>query len=196
MNAQTQLLLSIAPGFKPIPYLAAERPEGSTCHGFKLLKGRPDSEAIAIAEAADFDCLASALVAINRVGTPFFTVGCEKAFNGDGETFWVKGFIEFAFNYTDLAADAVSYFISFFHFHDFVKSRGFNEPVTFHWELQGCSFLDADRSVGFTCAVWVTTADGPTAEVVRTAWCAAVSLLAESLGSFGMHGKHRIYGAA
>lgn len=196
MPVQTNLILSIDPGFKTIPYSPAERPEGSTCHGFKLLKGKPDADARAIVEVSDLPCLADAVVAINLPETSFFTVGCEKAFNQEGDSFWMRGYIEFCFDYVNLAGDAAAYFVAFFHFSEFVRERGFNEPVQFHWELQSCSFLDAEREMGFACTVWITTANGPSEPVVRTAWCSAVTLLAEYLRGLSMHGARRIYGAA
>ena len=193
MPEPAQLRLTIDPGFKTIPYTPAVRDGGSVCHGFKPLKGRPGAEAEAIEEARDADCLKRALVDINKAETSFFTVGCEKSWNTEASGFWVKGYIEFAFNFSDLAADATSYFVAFFHFNRLLEQRSYTAPVSFHWELQGACFLDANRSSGFTAAVWIETGVGPSAELVRQVWCGAVDILRDHLCDFQLKGTAPIY---
>ncbi len=191
-----QVTLSIVPGFKNIPYTPAVRTEGSVCHGFKPLKGRPAEEAEAIEEAQDVDCLRRALVDINKADTSFFTVGCEKSWNSEEDGFWAKGYIEFAFNCSDLAADAGAYFVAFFHFNRLLEQKSYAAPVRFHWELQGACFLDANRAGGFTAAVWIETGIGPSAEAARQVWCGAVDILRTHLCDFKLEGTAPIYPAA
>jgi hypothetical protein len=184
MNEENfKLPLIIEQRSKAIPY-PAELDDGRTNHGFKDVKGNP--EAIdAIAEIQDCRSLRDALQALNAPETQFFTVGCEKALNEHDGKFWKRGYLEFSFNYAELVRDAVSYFMLFFHFNQAPPIREFlpKQSVQFAWELQGCRFKKAGVG-GFTCCVWITTGDYPTAPACEAAWDEAVDLLAGFLLHF------------
>ena len=107
----------------------------------------------------------------------------------------MRGYLEIAFNYLDLAMDVSSYFSAFFHFDRFLQERQYNAPIQFHWELQSCAFLDAGRQYGFTGTVWVTTDVGRSEHEIRHEWCRAVRTLAEYLSDFRLHGSQPIYPA-
>ena len=138
-----------------------------------------------MAEARDDDALREAILRINNPKTPFFTVGCEKAFNrelgqGGSEAFWAKGYLEFSFNYRDIVTDACNYFTLFFRFNKAVVSQKFDENVWFHWELDGASFLDGGCH-GWTCCVWIQTGDCPSEAESKRVWHAALNFLATFL---------------
>jgi len=184
--------LRVSEGGKEIPYRPAVRPEGSICHGFKMLKGALEDDIRATDEASDTECLAEAIVAINHAETAFFTVGCEKAFNTAADGFWAKGYLEFSSNYVEIVVDAANYFPLFFHFNKFLSQRGYSDPVLFDWELLGATFVDA-KVKGFTVTVWIQTATLSTEDEVKAAWCRAVALLAEYLCGQSYHADTPIY---
>jgi hypothetical protein len=180
----TEMRLTIRNRGKGVPYGGSgiPREDGSANYGFKALKGKRE-EAALINEVQDEPHFRDALVAINDLSTPFFTVGCEKSFNQDEEGHWAKGYIEFAFNYCELAGDAQWYFKLFFDLNHFVWQGQFNEPVRFHFELEGAHF-SAGNCAGYTLTVWITTAFMPTAEEVREIWGKSVDLLVEFLKQY------------
>lgn len=191
MPLQTQNILSIRDYCKTIPYDPLER-DVSTCHGFRLLKRASLEEIGAVPEVEDLPCLREALVSINAPSTPFFTIGCEKAFNQEPSSWWAKGYLEFAFNDHEYAADAQWYFKLFFDFTHHIIRRGFDAPVQYHWELDGAEFKVAGFT-GYSAAVWVQTADLTTAEAVKQLWCAAVQELAAFLSQVPAQVKRPIY---
>jgi len=113
----TTVFLSMKNGGKGIPCGGADedRPDGSRNHGFKSLKSNP-AEIEAIPEAQGITALKNALIALNAADSPFFTEGCKKAFGKNDSGHWVSGYLEFAFNYGELVADAAFYFKLFFPF--------------------------------------------------------------------------------
>jgi len=178
-----KLTLVIESRSKAIPY-PAELENDRTNQGFEDLKGNPETIEN-IAEIQDCPALRDALIALNEPETQFFTVGCEKSLNEYEGKFWKRGYLEFSFNYAELVRDATSYFMLFFHFNQAGPIRDFlpKNSVQFAWELQGCRFRKAEVA-GFTCAVWISTGDYPTAEECERVWTEAVDLLAGFLIRF------------
>ena len=161
-----------------------DRPDGHRNHGFKLLKGNPhDIESIP--EAQDSPVLKKALTKLNRDQSSFFTVGCEKSCNKkDDNGYWMRGYLELAFNSVELVADAKNYFVLFFKFNETIHDRERTVqptiPVHYHFELEGAHFLNSN-SDGFTLAVWITTAMAPTDEAAKNVWGEAVDQLVDHL---------------
>jgi len=168
---------------KGIPYLGVKR-DRSTNHGFVALKGKPAGEARKIAEAGDVEAVARCLERLNHADTGFFTVGCEKAFNVDGDVHWAKGYVEFALNSIELASDAQQYFKLFFEFNHRLFAKNFNLPVQYGWELEGAMFQTTDTS-GFTATVWVTTDVCPMEGEARELWSRALDELTDFLCELG-----------
>lgn len=184
MQEAAYLLLTIRNRGKGVPYggSGVPREDGSANHGFKALKGKPE-EAARIPEVQDNENLRNALVAINDQSTPFFTVGCEKAFNVADGSYWAKGYLELAFNYCDVVGDAQSYFKLFFEFNSLIRDSRLHLPVQYHFELEPAHFIDGNCD-GYTVAVWITTADLPTAEEAMEAWGEAVDFLTNYLKQY------------
>jgi len=155
---ETGAYLTISARPKGIPYPGIGKYEdGAVRYAFKPLKGRPE-ETAKIYEAQDDAPLMDLLLAFNDELTGVFTIGCEKSFNHDEERgHWAKGYVEFAINDKRLVVDAQHYFKIFWVFNDFMHKQKFNEPVTFHWELEPAEFQDA-AVVGITAAVWGNSA--------------------------------------
>lgn len=169
--------LSMKNGGKGIPYGGADedRPDGSRNHGFKPLKSNP-AEIIAIPEAQGITALMNALIALNAADSPFFTVGCEKAFGKSDSGHWINGYLEFAFNYCELVSDAAVYFKLFFLFNQWYSEQKQQVNVQYHFELEGADFLDANVS-GFTITAWISAGTYPTKEFAQTAWEGALDTL-------------------
>lgn len=176
---QTDIQLRIRNYFKGIPYGPVDRGDGHPNHGFKSLKGKPE-EAALIAEVRDNKVLRAALVRINARDTPFFTIGCEKKFNHEHGVFWARGFLEFAFNYPELAADAQNYFKQFYDFNFHLFDEKFDEPVQFSWELEGAAFRESGTN-GFSACIWITTKDLSDEAETRRVWEKAVRFLTDYL---------------
>jgi hypothetical protein len=181
MNKDTmKILLAIEQRSKAIPYETEDRKDGTKNSGFRALKGATKEAILDIPEAQDCPVFAEALIALNAAETPLFTVGCEKSLNRRQHQFWKRGYLEFSYNYAELVKDAVPYFTLFFHFdratREFVSSRS----VQFLWELQQARFEDANVD-GFTCCVWITAGDFPTATKCEEAWDEAVRELTQGL---------------
>lgn len=175
---------------KTIPYKAEKR-ETSENHGFKLLKGRLD-EIRSIPEVQDIQELHDALADINHPDTPFFSTGCEKKFNQENGIFWVRGFVEFAFNHPELALDAVNYFKLFFKFNWHVWEKQFDIPLRFHFEMDGADFVVIGKE-GFSVCVWITTDDLQTADEAKNVWCKGVRFFSQFLRSISKPQTPTIY---
>ena len=171
------VFLSIKNGGKGIPYGGAheDRPDGSRNHGFKPLKSNP-AEIAVIPEAQGITALKNALIALNAANSPFFTVGCEKASGENDSGHWMRGYLEFAFNYGELVADAAFCFKLFFLFNQWYWTQKQQVGVRYNFELEGATFLDANVS-GFTITAWISAGTYPTKELARTAWEAALDTL-------------------
>jgi len=173
----TTVFLSIRNGGKGIPYGGAteDRLDGSRNHGFKPLKSNPE-EVRAIPEAQGIGALTRALVALNAADSPFVTVGCEKAFGSTDSGHGVKGYLEFAFNYGELIADASFYFRLFFLFSQWYSQQKQLAGVQYNFELEGATFVTANVS-GFTMSAWISAGTFPTGELALAAWEGALDLL-------------------
>ena len=171
------VFLSIKNGGKGIPYGGADedRPDGSRNHGFKRLKSNQGEIAI-VPEASGITALENALVALNAPASPFFTVGCEKAFGKNDSGHWISGYLEFAFNYGELVVDAGFYFKLFFLFNQWHWKQKPQVGVQYAFELEGATFLDANVS-GFTITAWISAGTYPTKELAQTAWEGALDML-------------------
>jgi hypothetical protein len=171
------VFLSIKNGGKGIPYGGAneDRADGSRNHGFKTLKSNP-AEIVAIPEAEGVSALKNALIALNAADSPFFTVGCEKAFGKNDSGHWVRGYLEFAFNYSELVADAAFYFKLFFLFNQWYWQQNQHVGVQFNFELEGAAFLDASVD-GFTITAWISAGTYATKEVAQASWEGALDTL-------------------
>jgi hypothetical protein len=171
------VFLSIKNGGKGIPYGGADedRPDGSRNHGFKPLKSNP-AETGTIPEAQGIMALENALIILNAPTSPFFTVGCEKVFGKNDSGHWISGYLEFAFNYGELVADAKFYFNLFFLFNQWYWQQTQQVGIRYNFELEGATFLDANVS-GFTITAWILAGTYPTKELAQTAWEGALDTL-------------------
>ncbi|HEY1804870.1 MAG TPA: hypothetical protein VGG45_10340 [Terracidiphilus sp.] len=171
------VFLSIKEGGKGIPYggTGEDRPDGSRNHGFKPLKSNPE-EIAAIPEAQGIAALTRALVVLNGADSPFLTVGCEKAVNKNDSGHWVSGYLEFAFNYGEMIADAAFYFKLFFLFNQWYAQQQKATGVQFHFELQGAIFLNANMS-GYTVTTWILGGTCPSKKGAMAAWEGALDML-------------------
>jgi len=178
-----KLLFAIEQRSKSLPYPRDEREDGVNI-GFQPLKGAAESDILAIPETADSLPLRQALLALNAKETDLFTVGCEKSLNLNQTRHWKKGYLEFAYNYAEVVADAVPYFVLFFHFQQAADTRKFiaSNRIQFIWEIQGVRFTKISRD-GFACCVWITTGEFETAAECERVWGEAVRLLTRYLAS-------------
>jgi hypothetical protein len=176
----TAIFLSLRHGGKGIPYgRSDQRSDGSKNHGFRSLREHPD-EIANIPEAQDITALKNALTVLNDADCPFFTVGCEKAFNKNDSGHWLRGYFEFAFNYRELVADPQFYFKLFFYFSQWHWRQKFKVPVRYEFELQEAHFSKTNVD-GFTLTVWITTASLPSRELAQNAWESAVNTVVKFL---------------
>src|ERR1700732_1386852 len=153
----SELILSIRNRGKAIPYFGSDkRSDGSENHGFKALKGRTYDVDL-VPEVLDNAALRNAVITLNDPGTPFFTIGCEKSCNRENSGYWMKGYLEFSFNYTELVSDARYYFELFFHFNDWFHQQLQRAIVSYHFELDGAIFTNKSSAHGFTTTVWIRT---------------------------------------
>lgn len=169
MRQQTNIFLSIHNGGKGVPYgRSDERPDGSKNYGFKSLK--EDLNLIAdIPEAQDVPALKAALLELNDSASIFFTVGCEKAFSQNDSGHWVNGYLELAFNYVELVADAQFYFKLFFAFNKLYWTLESKPSVRYDFELEAAHFIKANAG-GMTMSVWIDTRGLPTKDAAQSAW--------------------------
>lgn len=175
------LFLTIRDYDKVVPYPGIQH-ASSRNYGFINVKSKPE-EAAKIVEAQDSEALKDAIVRINHADTPFFTIGCEKAFNQKDGIFWTRGFIEFAFNFCELVGDAQAYFPPFFHFNNRLLNTKFDLRVSFEWQLEGNFFKDGNCN-GFSCVVWITTGDCLTDGESRKIWETSVRIVADHLAEW------------
>jgi hypothetical protein len=193
MEIQTpyQNFLSILHGGKAVPYGGAQRPEGTTNHGFRPLKDKLEEVAL-IPEANKDESLAKLLAKINAPDTGLFSVGCVSGDVTETAGYKVSGYIEFAINDKKWTADAINYFKIFFHFTQKLIELKFTEKVTFNWDLLGATFFEANCS-GFTCSVTVNTHFHATQELARNCWVNALAVLGDHLVEIKEQQFQRIY---
>ena len=176
--------LTIGHGGKGIPYggHGDVRPDGTANHGFKYLKGELDrlSE---VPELKEDPNLYDLVYAINRSETGLLSVGCGYWPVEDDRGHRVEGYIEFAINSAEAIEDARAYFPLFFKFDQMLHQAKFDEPVNYHWELEGANF-SRSQADGFTASVWIRTAYEPTLDASRGLWERAIEPLTHFLGGF------------
>jgi hypothetical protein len=149
---QINIFLTIQNRIKGIPYGAVDGPEGSTNHGYKRLKGNPFLAA-SIPEAQEPEALKQSLMRISAPETAFFTIGCEKSCNPEEKGFWIRGYLELAFNFVELVSDAQNYFKLFY---DFNRVAAGSPGVIFEFQLEAADFADGPAQ-GFSLTLWITT---------------------------------------
>jgi len=177
----SELILSIRNRGKAIPYFGSDkRPDGNENHGFKALKGHTEDAGL-VPEILDNTALRNAVITLNDPSTPFFTIGCAKSCNREDSGYWMKGYLEFSFNYIEFASDARYYFELFFHFNDWFRQQFQRAMVGYHFELEGAIFTDKSSAHGFTSTVWIRTLTLATEEETKGAWAWALNLLVEFL---------------
>lgn len=198
MPANSLCYLTIGRDSKAIPYDPATRENGEVNHGFKLLKGRPESEALAIPEATELPALGRCLVEVNRSTTSFLTIGCGLIFDHvpDNGTLHhrVRVFVEFAINSIKHASDPHAYFALYMHFNDRLHEIGFNERALFDWQLDRNMFT-ATRRWGYCTTVWIETQWIDDAEAATAAGSATLDVLTDFLRAHPQLPAHeqRIY---
>lgn len=178
---QTTVLLSLMNRTKIIPAVDPKDPTAGGS-GFRPLKGTPE-EASGISAVETSGALKDALEKINTVTTPFFTTGCGTSCNAEASSFWTRGYIEFAFNYIEIARDSPNYFLLFEQFNRHVIDTALDLPVEFNFQLKAAHFAKI-AAVGYTTCVWITTAELPSVEESQKAWNQAAGFLKDFLCSF------------
>ena len=176
-----QLGLTIGHHGKAIPYggNGEARSDGGANYGFRSLKGHPERLA-EIPELQNDPSLQSMIQAINEPQTAFWSVGCDSGIYSAAAGQAMQGFVEFAINSQQVAADARTYFAIFFNFDRMLHGSDFGEPVAFNWELDSAYFADADVD-GFTMTVWVRTSFYPSEDEAREAWGRSLCALTQFL---------------
>jgi hypothetical protein len=191
MTESAHCVLTIRHRSKGIPYSGFVRDDGIN-HGFMVLKGQPKEVIRAVPEASDMPELQEALVRLNASDTLVFTVGCEKAFNCEGENHWGRGYIEFAINSRELVVDAQHYFKLFFEFCSRLNAIRFRQPVQYCWELEPAAFTDLKTS-GFTATIWITTAFLPDQAMARRVFGEALVTLVDFVCSLSARPLTNLY---
>lgn len=188
-----QNYLEINHHHKPIPYggFGEVRDDGEANHGFKYVKGN-DAALCLIPELARDAVLLELARSINAPETGLFSVGCLSLPVNDANGFRHSGYMEFAFNSCSAIADASNYFPVYFHFDRGLYKRQFPTAVSFYWQLQPCTFTEADAT-GFTCAITLNTHCSPTQEAALSAWDEALCALGSYLRSVPAMGSDYIY---
>lgn len=185
-----QVMLTINQRSKAIPYSAASHADSQNS-GFRVLKGRLD-KIESIQEAKDNKSIQEILRILNATESPFFSVGCEKAFNKGQDGYWEKGYIEFAFNYIHAISDAAHYFPLFFHFSREAAEYLKQHDIQFWWELQPANFIAANCT-GFSCCVWITTGNFSTTDEAKKEWETGVAILSNFLHAVKQSDAEPIY---
>jgi hypothetical protein len=182
MNTYSNLL-KIRQRGKPIPYGGDGiiREDGDANYGFKYLKGNSEGLRL-LPELIRDPALLGLAGAINGIGTGLFSVGCVSGEVADENGVRHTGYIEFSFNSKALSSDAGNYFPIFFHFDRFLHESKFDIPVSYQWEIEGASFLEADHH-GFTVAVFVNTHYCDSLDRATANWARALATLGYYLQS-------------
>lgn len=192
-HPESNLILSIRNHFKAVPYPGSgPRADGHENYACKIIKGHT-SDVDLIPEVQDSAALRNAVIALNDRATPFLTIGCEKSCNQDKSGFWMRGFLEFAFNYAVLIRDAQSYFKLFFDFTHWFWEQPKEAVVEYHFQLEGAQFIDIPAH-GFSVTAWITTLTLPTEDEAKKAWAWALDMLVKFLANFpGHHASEPMY---
>lgn len=175
--------LEISPAGKAVPYggTGELRDDGDANYGFKDLKGSPQLQA-GVPELQRDPALRHLVATINAPHTGLFSVGCVSAAVEEEGRHRMSGYVEFALNSDEAAADAGSYFPAFFHFDRALRSVGFDEGFHFGWELMEARFVQAEVD-GFTATVYLNTDFHSSAKDARETWDVSLAFLAQFLAS-------------
>jgi hypothetical protein len=174
-DEQAHLVLTINPDAKPMPYPGIRREDGSANHGFTLLKG-VNAVTSTIPETQNEPALAGLITALNAQASPLFSIGCDVSTGGSAGNWWKRGYVEFSLDSLDAAADARESFMVFFRFDRFLNERHFDQPVQFHWELEGNAITGSGEAF-HSIVCWITTEALPTHEQTAEVWEDAVAVL-------------------
>jgi hypothetical protein len=168
--------LSISPYGKTIPYAGSGlvRADGNANYGFKNLKIKPDLIE-AIPELASDKPLKSLVLKLNT-NSNFFSTGCFSQAIRESQSYRHRGYIEFSFNCRFYVQDARNYFSLFFHFENFLRQHHFSESVEFDWKIEEAYFSDIGIQ-GFSCAIFVRTADHSSCENTHDCWQRSLQIL-------------------
>lgn len=149
---------------KDVPYPVDLRLD-SLGHGFTNMKGNPDLVS-GIFEAKDMYGIQSALKKINISDSPFFSIGCEKAFTKIGEMAYVgKGYIEFSYNFEPVARYS-NYAKIYDAFLNSKELKSLSGNIHFEWVIAPVRLTDKQACIE-TCALWVTTDTQNTENLAR-----------------------------
>ena len=176
-DSKTQAHLSIRQRVKGLPYFGGPREGGSTNHGFQLLKNS-GLAVDSIPEASDEPSILRLLEILNAADSPFLSLGCEKVLTENDGRWFKRGYIEFTIDSIEIAGDARSSFFVFYQFDKYLNQVHFNEPITFHFELEG-NALDRVNAAIYSVICWITTntwTDSP--EETNLLWAKGVDVLA------------------
>ncbi|MEX3917854.1 hypothetical protein AB4Y43_16680 [Paraburkholderia sp. BR10872] len=192
MNYQNYLCINQK--HKPIPYGGdgVPREDGEANYGFVCLKGALD-RVDSVPELARDASLRRLAIAANGDETALLSVGCLSSAVAEEGKHRYTGYFEFAFNSRSGIADAGNYFPLFFHFDRMLSTVKDLRPVTYHWELQPCTFTDRGNASGFSCGVTVNTHWAPTLEVACGDWESSIDQLTDFLRQIGPPPDDRIY---
>ena len=150
--------LSIENKVKNVPYKKETR-NGSINNGFINLRDNPNNIK-KITEVLDNPPLKNTIIKLNSNKSKFFTIGCEKRLNHNANQFCYKGYIELAFNDTELVEDIYNYFNLFYLFNDYIYHKKedlfIKDNIKFHWEISTINFKEI-KARGYSITPWITT---------------------------------------
>jgi len=186
-----RIYLTVEQQSKSIPYPARSGADFQT-FAFRPMKGKPE-KVDSIKEAQGHPALIEILKTLNAKESPFFSVGCEKHIEKKSAPYWVRGFVEFSYNHVELVSDASSYFPLFYHFNRISQEFLKTNLVTYWFGLNPATFTKVE-SPGFSCCVYITTADFQTEEEAYSSWSSGLSHLSEYLATQESFDLKPIYG--
>lgn len=192
MNYQN--FLCINQKHKPIPYGGdgVVREDGEANYGFVCLKGALESVDV-VPELVRDAAMRQLAIATNGQTTNLLSVGCLSSSVSEEGRHRYTGYFEFAFNSRSAIADAQNYFPMFFHFDRMLATIADLRPVTYHWELQPCTFIERENATGFSCGVTVNTHWVSSLDAARSDWEQAVGHLTHFLQQVGPPSTDPIY---
>lgn len=179
---------------KPIPYggTGVVRGDGDANYGFKCLKGALHL-AEEVSELQRDLAMKHLAIAVNGPETGLLSIGCVSGPVNEGGRHRYSGYFEFSFNSVSGISDAQNYFPVFFHF-DRLLARIPNVcPVTYHWELQSCTYIERGNASGFSCSVTINTHWTDTNDAAQQDWRQSLGYLQDLLKQVGPLGADPIY---
>jgi hypothetical protein len=179
---------------KPIPYggTGIVRDDGEANYGFKCLKGALHL-AEEVPELRGDAALKQLAIAVNGPETGWLSIGCVSGPVNEDRRHRYSGYFEFAFNSVSGISDAQNYFPAFFHFDRLLVGLPHVRPVTYHWELQPCTFIERGNVIGFSCSVTVNTHWTETNDAAQQDWKQSLGYLEHLLKQIGPFGADAVY---